>query len=146
MKRKKRRSASPRGALIRGMATNLPSEMLTDAIFKAKLKELLRGNAGIYALYKDGNLYYIGLARSLHGRIRRHLKDKHAGKWNRFRVFIIRKVRYVKDIETLLLNVALPRGNSVNGKVPRKSNLNRVLQVVLREHQTKIRAIRKALR
>lgn len=137
---------SPRGALIKGMAKNLPSEVLTDPVFKNELKKLLRGYAGLYALYKDDKLYYIGLARSLHGRIHWHLKDRHAGRWNNFRVFLIQRVRYLKDIETLLLNVAEPKGNRVKGNLPKGHNLNDALRVVLREHQRKIKAIRRALR
>ena len=145
-KRRKKTKGSPRGALIKGMAKNLPSEVLTDPVFKSELRKLLRGYAGVYALYKDDRLYYIGLARSLHGRIHWHLKDRHAGRWNNFRVFLIQRVRYLKDIETLILNIAEPKGNRVKGKLPKGHDLNYVLRGVLREHQRKIKAIRKALR
>ena len=137
---------SPRGALVKGMTKNLPSEVLTDPVFKSALQKLLRGYAGIYALYKDDNLYYIGLARSLHGRIHWHLKDRHAGRWNNFKVFLIQRVRYLKDIETLMLQVAAPKGNRVKGNLPKGNDLNNVLRGVLRDHQRKIKAIKRALR
>lgn len=143
---KKRKYKSVKGALIKGMTKNLPSEVLIDPVFKKKLTELLRGYAGIYALYKDKTLYYVGLARSLHGRVKWHLRDRHAGKWNNFKVFLIQRVRYLKDIETLVLNIAEPKGNKTKGKLPKGSDLNRALWEVLKDHQRKIKAIRKALR
>lgn len=143
---KKKAKAHTKGALIKGMAKNLPSEILTDLVFKKKLAELLRGYAGIYALYKDSNLYYVGLARSLHGRVRWHLRDRHAGKWNNFRVFLIQKVRYLKDIETLVLNIAEPKGNKTRGKLLKGADLSRTLLEVLKEHQRKIKALRRALK
>src|SRR5580693_2459412 len=64
-KKHKRRSGA-RGALIKGMTKSLPSEILGDPVFEEKLTELLRGHSGIYVLYKDDSVYYVGLARSLH--------------------------------------------------------------------------------
>ncbi len=143
-KRKSRKSF--KGALIKGMSRNLPSDMLADPIFKKKLKEILRGFAGIYALYKGERLYYIGLAKSLHGRVKTHLRDRHAGKWDSFKVFRIQKVRYLKDIETLICRIADPRGNRSKGRVPRDADLNRVLWEVLREYKHRIRPLEKVLR
>ena len=74
------------------MTKSLPSEILGDPVFEEKLTELLRGHSGIYVLYKEDIVYYVGLARSLHGRVRWHLRDRHAGKWNNFKVFLIQRV------------------------------------------------------
>jgi hypothetical protein len=145
-KRKHKRRPGARGALIKGMTKKLPSEILGDPVFEEKLTELLRGHSGIYVLYKDDSVYYVGLARSLHGRVRWHLRDRHAGKWNSFKVFLIQRVGYLKDIETLVLNIAMPKGNRALGRLPRSGNLNRALWEVLKEHQRKIRGLRKALR
>ena len=135
-----------KGALIKGMSTNLPSDILEDQVFKKKLKELMRGYAGIYALYKGEKLYYVGLTGNLHGRIRWHLKDRHSGKWDHFKIFRIQKVRYLKDIETLIHHIAETRGNRAKGQVPRDANLTHVLREVLREYEKKAKSIKKALR
>src|SRR3989339_1954525 len=66
---KRKKSKSTKGALIKGMSNNLPSDILNDPIFKDKLEEIMRGYAGIYALYKGEHLYYVGLTKNLHGRI-----------------------------------------------------------------------------
>jgi len=141
---KKRRSL--KGALIKGMSRNLPSEILTDPVFKKKLGELMRGYAGIYALYKGEKLYYVGLTGNLHGRIKWHLKDRHSGKWDHFKIFRIQKVRYLKDIETLVHHIAETRGNRAKGKVPRDSDLTYVLRDILRGYERRIRPLKRALR
>jgi len=142
----KRVIKTTKGALIKGMSTNLPSDILEDQVFKKKLKELMRGYAGIYALYKGEKLYYVGLTSNLHGRIRWHLKDRHRGKWDHFKIFRIQKVRYLKDIETLIHHIAETRGNRAKGQVPRDANLTHVLREVLREYEKKAKSIKKALR
>ena len=50
---------------------------------------------GIYVLYDHYGPYYVGLTRetTLGGRLRRHLSDYHAGRWDRFSWFGFRRVR-----------------------------------------------------
>jgi hypothetical protein len=135
-----------KGALIKGMTRQLPSEILTSVAFRKRLKELMKGYAGIYALYKRGRLYYVGLATNLFGRINWHLKDRHAGKWDSFVIFRIRRVGYLKDIETLVLNIISPRGNRRAGKVPRDADINRMLQSIVHQHMREVKGIQKALK
>jgi hypothetical protein len=80
---------------------------------------------GIYALYKNGQLYYIGLSKSsLRGRIKNHyLKDRHKGLWDTYSFFQVRRTHYIKDIESLLLHVFMPPGNRVSGRFNKKYNL-----------------------
>lgn len=144
--RGKKTYKSPRGALIKGMSRNLPSEILDDPVFKKKLMELMRGYAGIYALYKGERLYYVGLTGNLHGRIKWHLKDKHSGKWDHFKIFRIQAVKYLKDIETLIHHLAETPGNRLKGSVPRDSDLTHVLRDVLRLYEKKIKIFKKALK
>ena len=54
-----------------------------------------RRQSGIYILYSDYGPYYVGLARenSLGRRLKGHyLKDRHAGRWDRFSWFGFRSV------------------------------------------------------
>lgn len=124
----------------------MPSEILESPLFARRLREIMRGYAGIYALYRRQRLYYIGLTTNLFDRIKWHLKDRHGGKWDRFIIFRIQRVRYLKDIETLIHQLVDTRGNKVKGKVPRDADLNRILREVLSEHEKAIRGIRRALR
>ncbi len=144
--RRARSNKSGKGALIKGMSRRLPSEILESQIFSRRLREIMRGYAGIYALYRARRLYYVGLTTNLLGRIKWHLKDRHAGKWDHFIIFRIHKVRYLKDVETLIHNLVDTHGNRVKGKVPRDADLNRILREVLFEHEHAIRGIRRALR
>jgi len=115
-------------------------------MFKERLEELMRRYAGIYALYRRNTLYYVGLTKNLWGRVRGHLRDRHKNKWDRFIIFLIKRVKHLKDIETLLQQVAEPPGNRVRGKVPRGSDLNRLLRDELRSHEQAIRKLRRAFR
>ncbi len=99
----------------------------------------------LYVLHRRKRIYYIGLTTDLLGRIKGHAKWR-AGKWDHFRFFRIQKVRYLKDIETLLHRLVDTPGNKVKGKVPRDADLNRVLREVLREHEHTIWDIRRAIR
>lgn len=102
--------------------------------------------AGIYALYKNKKLYYTGLTRNLLGRINWHLKDRHANKWDHFIIFRIKKVPYLKDIETLVHHLVDTRGNRSKGKVPRDADINRILRDALKDHERNIKEFKKALR
>jgi hypothetical protein len=128
------------------MTNRLPHDILANPLFAEGLKQVMRGYAGIYALYDGPKLYYVGLTRNLLGRIRWHLKDRHADKWDSFVIFRIRRVNYLKDIETLLTQLVSTPGNRVKGKVPRDADINRVLRTILREENAEIRRIARALR
>jgi len=106
----------------------------------------MRGYAGVYALYKNDALYYVGLATNLYWRLRNHTKNKHKGRWNKFAIFRVSRALYLKDMETLLLRVAEPPGNHSTGHLRRDADLTRVLKKVQRENMMKLRTIGKALR
>ncbi len=141
-----RKKGMGKGALIKGMTKRLPSEILANPLFRVGLQGVMRGYAGIYALYHGPKLYYVGLTRNLFSRVRWHLRDRHARKWDSFVIFRIKRVNYLKDIETLLTQLVTTPGNRVKGKVPRDADINRVLRVILREETAEIRKIAKALR
>jgi len=106
----------------------------------------MKGYSGIYALYRKDRLYYVGLTTNLLGRINWHLKDRHAGKWDSFVIFRIKRVDYLRDIETLITHLIKVPGNRVKGKVPRDADINRILKVIVREHRSEMKPIEKALR
>ena len=89
----------------------------------ANLLELLRHTVkgvigrkrGVYVLSKNGKPYYIGLAEKLPSRLSHHLKERHAGNWDRFTFYAIRSAKYVKNLESLLIRVAKPAGNRQQG-------------------------------
>lgn len=60
---------------------------------------------GIYALYKKDRLYYVGLATSLKGRLKQHLRDRHSKKWDSFSIYLTLNSAHMKELETLLLRI-----------------------------------------
>lgn len=143
---KLKKTRSTKGALIKGMSRRLPSEILESEVFAKKLRQVMRRYAGIYVLYKRDKLYYIGLTKDLLGRIKWHLKDRHAGRWDHFAIFRIQRVRYLRDIETLIHHLIETPGNRVKGRVPRDADVNRILKEVLVAHERTIQSIRRALK
>ena len=141
-----KKKKTTKGALIKGMTKKLPSLILDNPVFRKGLKEIMKGYSGIYALYSKDRLYYVGLTTNLFGRINWHLKDKHAGKWDSFVIFRIKRINYLKDIETLITHLVKLPGNKVKGKVPRDADINRILKLILQEHSKEMKGIVKALR
>ena len=91
--------------------------------YKKVLGSKQRGR-GIYILYNDKKVYYIGLSkRSMKGRLRKHIKDRHEGKWNNFSFYQILKKKYIKDLETILLRIYRPKGNKISGRFKKKYKL-----------------------
>lgn len=140
-----KRSKSTKGVLIKGMSRRLPSIILENEVFRRRLREIMKGYSGIYALYKGPKVYYVGLATNLFGRIKWHLKDRHRGKWDYFIIFRIKRVKFLKDIETLLTHLIDTKGNKQKGKVPKDADINRVLKDILKEHKKEIKGIEKVI-
>lgn len=80
------------------------------------ITEYARRRSGVYALYNGEDLYYVGLAKNLKSRLHGHLKDRHAQAWNRFSVYLTKDDEHIKELESLVLRIASPKGNRVAGK------------------------------
>lgn len=101
--------------------------------YPGAIREMIRGQSGVYALYKGDNLYYVGLATNLMARLARHLKDRHRGSWNRFSVYLTVRDEHMKELESLLLRIATPPGNKQSGKFAKSENLLTALQRTMRD-------------
>jgi hypothetical protein len=101
-------------------------EKVSSSIFDRYGKiiaEMIQGEQGLYALYRRGKLYYVGLARNLKGRVNQHVKDRHAGKWTHFSLYVIHHAEHIRELESLLLRIAYPAGNKVRGQLRRSANM-----------------------
>ena len=76
-------------------------------------------------MYRRRKLYYVGLASNLRGRLKDHLKDKHAGAWDRFSVYLTVSDGHMRELESLLLRIVEPSGNAQLGKFAKSENLAR---------------------
>jgi hypothetical protein len=142
---RKPRRRPTKGALIRGASQKVPRELLLEPTFREELRGLMRGYSGLYVLYKRKSPYYIGLARNLFSRLHSHTKDKHKKRWDRFVFYRIARVRYLKDIESLLLRIANPPGNAVGGKFHRDAEVTKALLRIQRQQTRTLARIKKAL-
>lgn len=134
-----RHKSRPRTGLLQGILENVRSDAFDE--IPDMIAELLGGEAGIYVLYKDTELYYVGLAKNLKYRLQEHKKDRHAGKWNKFSIFKVKKVRYLKDLETLVLRISRPKGNRVMGRVSTHLELGSKFRHMLRRKRRSITRI-----
>lgn len=99
------------GRVIRRYRHNIPIEDFD------KWKELIRSRArgyGLYALYDNERLVYVGLAtKSIRSRIESHIK-KGGKQFTHFSVFLVTgksqivQARRIRDLEALLLNMINP--------------------------------------
>ncbi len=89
------------------------------------IREYVSRRQGVYALYHDDDLYYVGLASDLSTRLKSHLGDKHGGQWNRFSVYLTIGDKHLRELEALILRVVkpMPEGNSKSGKFARSEDL-----------------------
>jgi hypothetical protein len=91
------------------------------------IREYVRRRHGIYALYRRDRLYYVGLASNLRNRLNHHLRDRHRGKWDRFSVYLTIGDSHLKELESLVLRIVQPDGNSQTGRFAKADDLKRSL-------------------
>lgn len=97
--------------------------------FAAFLKKHER--QGLYALYgKDGELYYVGRASHLLGRLSTHRSDLHGEKWDKLAIYILDESLTLHEVESLLIAVSKPAGNKNKGKL--KGDLKKDLKDALK--------------
>jgi len=87
------------------------------------VREHVRRRHGVYALYRRGKLYYVGLASNLRGRLANHLRDRHRDSWDRFSVYLTIGDKHLRELESLVLHVVRPVGNRQKGRFARSTNL-----------------------
>jgi hypothetical protein len=89
------------------------------------IRVYVRHRQGVYALYRRKKLYYVGLATDLRWRLKAHLKDHHGQSWDRFSVYFTIGDQHLKELESLILRIAKPKGNKVKGKFKSSQDLRR---------------------
>ncbi len=89
------------------------------------IKQYVRRRNGVYALYRKGKLYYVGLAKNLRSRLKSHLHDRHGSSWDRFSVYLTIGEKHLRELESLILRIVQPKGNKQKGKFPKSEDLRR---------------------
>ena len=132
----KHKPKKKKGNLIKHYLQEVKSTSF-DAIGR-EIKKILKEQPGIYALYKEEKLWYVGLATNLKNRIPWHLKDRHAKKWDNFSIFIVRNGKYLRDLERTVIQIAKPKGNKILKK-KRDTYLTRELRQLVKEKRNQSR-------
>ncbi|MGP8270878.1 MAG: hypothetical protein ACLQLH_12470 [Terracidiphilus sp.] len=103
------------------------------------IRTYVRQREGVYALYRKRRLYYVGLASDLKWRLGAHLKDRHKEQWDSFSVYLTVNDQHLKELESLMLRVILPKpkGNKQSGKFAMSENLLRRFKREIKEFQKK---------
>ena len=101
------------------------------------LKEYVKGRHGVYALYSKDSLYYVGLASNLRNRLKAHLTDRHAQTWDSFSVYLTINDSHLHELETLVLKIAVPKGNRVSGNFIKAADLKPVFKKAITDAQQK---------
>lgn len=120
-------------AIVRGYFERVSWSVLDK--YRPIIKDMIRGHAGVYALYKGEKLYYVGLASNLMSRVNHHLKDRHKGKWDRFSVYLTIDDEHIRPLEALMLRVINPKGNKVKGSLRGAQDMVRPLKRRMVEFQ-----------
>lgn len=125
-------------SLLKGYLEKVSWKVLDE--YPKLVQEMIRNQSGVYALYKQDKLYYVGLAGNLMGRLKGHLKDRHRNAWDRFSVYLTKDAPTTKQLESLLLRIAKPPGNRVSGGFGGAANLYRALNQIMRRTDADRRA------
>lgn len=121
----------PMRSLIFGYLERIASDVFDN--YHKQITTLVGKQHGVYALYKKNRLYYVGLARNLKARVTQHLKDRHAKKWDRFSLYLIERAEHLKEIESLLIRIAEPKGNIKKGGFRHSINLRKSLRKAMEQ-------------
>jgi len=103
--------------------------------YQATIRNYVRRRHGVYALYRRNRLHYVGLASNLRNRLQHHLKDRHSGSWDRFSVYLTIGDSHIRELESLIVRVTSPPGNTQIGKFAKAENLRNRLGGEIRQHQ-----------
>lgn len=99
------------------------------------ITELVGDSPGIYALYDDNDLYYVGKSTELRKRVKQHLKDRHLASWTHFSLYLARRQDHIHEIESLLVRIANPKGNRVIPRGKSTGILVKQLKKLIQERQ-----------
>jgi GIY-YIG catalytic domain len=113
-------------------------EMVSKDIFSHYSKhitKLIGDSPGVYALYDDNELYYVGRATDLQNRVNQHLHDRHIASWTHFSLYLASKKEHIHEIESLIVRIANPKGNRVMPGGKSSGSLIKELMTLVRQTQ-----------
>jgi hypothetical protein len=97
--------------LISGFMSKLPASSLVNDYTKYPVKKLLKGKIGIYVLYENDKIYYVGKGIIYNELRNYYLHGKHKNNWDSFSFAELKQSRYKEELEDLLISIIHPPGN-----------------------------------
>jgi len=125
-----------RGSLIQYALDNIKRKSLD--VIKRELRSVLKERAGIYALYKRGVVVKVGLGTNIYSRIKGHAKSKSID-WDTASLFIIKDIKYLRDVETAVNRIAKPKYSLQRGRVGDENYFKKILNKRVNEKKKKLR-------
>jgi hypothetical protein len=113
-------------------------EMVSKDAFRQHyelITQLIGNSPGVYALYDDAELYYVGKSSDLRKRVKQHLRDRHLASWTHFSLYLAANEKHIHEIESLLIRIANPRGNRIVPKGKSSGALLTTLKTMVRRKQ-----------
>jgi len=111
--------------LVIGHAEHVSRDMLEKPEYLAIIKEFVAGKPGVYALFEDRDLKYVGLAEDLPRRLSTHSKKRPQDEWDNFSLYITANKDSIHELESLILHIALPKKNKKSGAFAASEELDK---------------------
>jgi hypothetical protein len=113
-------------------------EMVSKEVFRQHfdlITDLIGDSPGVYALYDDSSLYYVGKSTDLRKRVKQHLRDRHWANWTHFSLYLARKEEHIHEIESLIVRIAYPKGNRIVPRGKSSGPLRKTLVTLVKRKQ-----------
>jgi hypothetical protein len=120
---------------ISGLVTQSLEHISKDVFSKyaSLITKLVEKSSGVYALYDEEELYYVGKATQLRRRVKQHLKDRHDASWTHFSIYLIGNDDHIGEIESLLVRIANPKGNAIKPRGKDSREMRKQLEILIKE-------------
>jgi len=92
------------------------------------IRHYARNRQGVYVLYKNGKLKYVGLATNLRNRLKQHLKDNLGGSWDSFSIYFTIGDYHLHELEALILRILKPAENKQRGKFEKSEDIKSIFR------------------
>ena len=125
-----------RGSLIQHALEDVKRESFD--VIKRELREVLKGRAGIYALYRRNTVVKVGLGTDIFYRVRGHARSNKIN-WDTVSFFIIRNIKYLRDVETAVNRIAKPKYSLQKGRVGDERLFSNTLKNSVNDKNRKLR-------
>ena len=131
----KTKKSTKRG--VRNLVVSRLENVSKDVFRKyfGSITELIGNSHGIYALYDDTELYYVGKSTDLRNRVKTHLRDRHFASWTHFSLYLVRNAEHIHEFESLLIRISNPKGNRVVPKGKSSSAMLKKLKDMVKQKQ-----------